>query len=105
MPNPWTLRQCLDERGFDWASGTIIRQEMVNFDKPVSARNISSDDPLLDRTFESLLEETGSRVVAWDSRAIYVHCTNAEEGEAWLDRVALDPRAYLDLKEAAPMFD
>lgn len=96
-----TLRQWLNEAGFDWEHGKIVLQSegdsgsCPGWSPPTAARLMSPRDPQLDIEFNTGYGgPEAPRFIAQDATAIYF---SAQYDDAtWLERVWCDIALYLD---------
>ena len=102
-----TLREWLDEHGFDWNNGTIIYQGVDDeaycngWGLPTNAAVITHDHPVLDHRFEPGYGcPEAPRIIAKDSTAIYFCCQY--DGSTWLEKVMTDITYYLTPEHPAP---
>ncbi len=102
-----TLKQWLNEAGFDWKNGTIVYQEVLPYDSENSggkpspgwgkggpARYITSDDPILVQHFDSGFGgPEAPRIFARDDKAIYF--PRQYDGSTWLEKIYTNSEYYL----------
>lgn len=110
-----TIREWLDEAGFDWEASQIVYQETTGWewiDFPghpapdfctrgdvVVARVAYKDDPILDAYFNDRAYDHAPRFIANDGRAIYIPTDSGTE----LLVIELDISTYLDVREPIPV--
>jgi hypothetical protein len=95
-----TIREWLNEDGFNWDKGVIIiqgvreKESCPGWATPISAQVITSDNPILDELF---CADFGGpecpRFVAKDDIKIYF--PSMYDGATWIESVFIDIKEYL----------
>ena len=96
-----TIREWLNEAGFNWEKGTIIYQptegDCPGWNSPLSAAVIMPNHPILTKEFD---ERDGGprcpRFIAEDDEAIYFPAQY--DGSTWVNKIWKDITKYLDYK-------
>lgn len=99
-----TIRQWLDDAGFDWTVGSIIYQEVdgdtPGWKAPVSAELISADHPILTKAFNSDFDAPECpRFIATDREALYFPSYCDGDGSNRLAKVWKNIETNLDFNE------
>jgi len=101
-----TIKQWLDEKGFDWANGRIVYQEVkqghsLEWGMPKAGRLIDADDPILIQQFDSGYGwPECPRFVAEDARGMYF--PGQYDGATLVVMVHKDITVYLDKDMPTP---
>jgi hypothetical protein len=96
-----TIREFLSKSGFDFLVGRIIVQETNDLNEPVSAREISLNDSILDFEFSAGLGYMGCpRYVAEDSKALYF--PSQYDGATSPEKIYKNINKYLNPKVESP---
>lgn len=96
-----TIRQWLNEAGFNWNRGAIVHQEAAGYSPGWSrnneignARVIKHDDPVLDLEFNSSYGAPQCpRFIARDDSAIYFPVQY--DGATWIEKIVIDLNFYV----------
>lgn len=95
-----TIREWLNDAGFDWLSGRIVWQAMdadaycPGWGSPISGQYIDSGSPILDEQFYAGFGAPRCpRFIARDNRAIYYPCQY--DGSTWIESIVIDLDRYV----------
>ena len=96
-----TIREWLNELEFNWEEGRIILQPCEGnpyWGKPLDAKIINPDDPILDEEFNDEIGGDGCpRILAEDDSKIFFPCQYHRS--SWLEFVYKNVSLYLDWEE------
>lgn len=105
-----TLREQLDDCGFDWQTGLILYQgfaldEDGEVDYYTNNTNppclLAHDSPLLDIKFDTGYGSVQfPPMIAYDAGRVYV--IGCYDGSSWLQAIEIHPEAYLQGQAAIP---
>ena len=93
-----TIRDCLDELGFDWEHGKIVLQ-VWGRQKSMSSELIAHDNAVLDGVLDCF---DAPSLIAEDRERIYRTTTSAYESSIQMVAIFKDVTKYLDVTNHIP---